>query len=135
MTREWQQTRFKEFVMPDAVYYQTLWAVRDLERLEGKYAQLKNEVMKVNHNDEEPLNKSIDYSNIKPTEQKAMELIVLDERIRSIRSALDMVPERYRKYVLGNIILKDPGTSFPDKLWRIWKQRFLFNVAKNLTLF
>lgn len=34
--REWQQTRFKSICMPDAVYYQSIWAVRDLHRMEER---------------------------------------------------------------------------------------------------
>lgn len=135
MAREWQQTRFKEFVMPDAVYYQTLWAVRDLERLEKKYEQMKEETLKSFKGSQEIKESQRDYRKVNPTEQKAVEMVILNERIEGIRTALEMVPEKYRKYVLSNIILKNPGSSFPDKLWRIWKQRFLFNVAKNLTLF
>ena len=32
--REWQQTRYRDIVLPDAVFYETIWAVRDLERME-----------------------------------------------------------------------------------------------------
>ena len=42
MSREWQQTKMQEYVMPYAVYYQSLWAVRDLERMEIKIRELKN---------------------------------------------------------------------------------------------
>lgn len=41
MSREWQQTKYTEFLMPEAVYYQTLWAVRDLERMELRLRELR----------------------------------------------------------------------------------------------
>ena len=44
MSREWQQTRFKEFVMPDAVYYQSIWAVRDLRRMENRIREIDRDV-------------------------------------------------------------------------------------------
>ena len=39
--REWQQTRDSAYVMPYAVYYQSIWAVRDLARMEEKLKEIK----------------------------------------------------------------------------------------------
>ena len=47
MSREWQQTRFKEFVMPDAVYYQSIWAVRDLQRMENRLHEIEHDTTRV----------------------------------------------------------------------------------------
>ena len=132
MAREWQQTKFKEYVMPDPVYYQSLWAVRDLERMEVRLKELKKE--------EKACSSSLvcDSRNTtllsRPTENHALEMAILEERIRAIREALSIVPESYRPYVLSNIIFKTSGKGYPNKLWRIWKQRFLFQVAKNLSI-
>lgn len=132
MAREWQQTKFKEYVMPDSVYYQCLWAVRDLERMEVRLGELKRE------------KKTCSSSLIcedkrmpllsRPTENHAMEMAILEERINAIREALSVVPECYRPFVLSNIIFKTSGKGYPNKLWRVWKQRFLFQVAKNLSI-
>ena len=46
LSREWQQTRFKKYVLPDAVYYQSLWAVRDLERMEERIKELSDDKQK-----------------------------------------------------------------------------------------
>ena len=102
MAREWQQTKLREYLMPNAVYYQSLWAVRD--------------------------------SVSKPVEAKAMEILLLQERVNAIKRALATVPKEYRRYILSNIIMQNPGTTFPNNTWRQWKQRFLFDVAKNLSL-
>ena len=63
-----------------------------------------------------------------------MEKAVLESRIEAIRNALDVVPESYRDYVLANVMYKQDAKTFPTKIWKLWKQRFLFNVAKNLSL-
>lgn len=132
MSREWQQTKYKEYLMPDAVYYQSVWAVRDLERMESRLAELEQEELSGG--------KSIVSDRIsnfilyRPTEEKAVERAVLRERIRGIHAALDVVPEEYRSFILSNLILKNTGKSFPNKLWRYWKQRFLYMVAKNLSM-
>lgn len=131
MSREWQQTKMKDFLMPDAVYYQSIWAVRDLDRMEKRVRELKG-----NFSYETAVVSDVKnaYNISKPTEKDAVELVVLEERVDAIRRALDIVPESYRKYIMSNIVLKNSGVTFPDRLWRIWKQRFLYHVAKNLSL-
>lgn len=131
MCREWQQTKYKEYVMPDAVYYQTLWAVRDLIRMEDR---LKEIYVVKKYNADRVCETSKDYGDVRPTEKVAMERLVLEERIRAIRRALSEVPESCRPYILSNIILKNSGKNFADGTWKFWKQRFLFHVAHNLSL-
>ena len=134
MAREWQQTKQKEYVMPDAVYYQSLWAVRDLNRMEHRLEEINNdrgEREKSGSFVHEPEQKGTLWQ---PTEEQAMERVILEERIKAIHEALSIVPEIYRPYILSNIILKKSGSDFPNKFWKIWKQRFLYYVAKNLSL-
>lgn len=134
MSREWQQTKFEEYVMPDAVYYQCLWAVRDLSRMEKKLKEVKADIQVGVKGRSMVSDGKINYDQCKPTEKNAIESVMLEERIKGIRNALGIVPNKYRTIILTNIIFKEPGTKFPDKHWRFWKQRFLYNVAKNLAL-
>ena len=133
MTREWQQTKCKGFVMPDAVYYQSIWAVRDLERMEARFAELEEAENLIG-------GKSIlsDRTNnfvlYRPTENFALEKAVLKSRIEGIRDALETVPPEFRSFILSNLIFKTSGKNYPDKNWRYWKQRFLYAVAKNLSM-
>lgn len=132
MAREWQQRKMKNYVMPDAVYYQSIWAVRDLERMEKRLREIASYDISTKQcvvmESREP------YEIFKPTEKIALENAILKERISAIKNALSIVPKDYRSYVLSNIIFQNSGYAFPDKIWRIWKQKFLFNVAKNLSL-
>ena len=123
MTREWQQTRNKDIVMPDAVYYQTLWAVRDLRRMEGRLAILRQEI------ESGPVRAAGVVS-----EDMVIEKTMLEARVKAIHDALQGIPIVYRGYILDNIILHRQHSSFPNKIWKMWKQRFLFDVAKNLSL-
>ena len=132
MSREWQQTKYKEYVMPDAVYYQSVWAVRDLERMEYRLAELEQEERAGGRSSVS--DRTSNFVLYRPTEEKAVERAVLRERIRGIHAALSMVPEEYRSFILSNLILKNTGKAFPNKLWRYWKQRFLYTVAKNLSM-
>lgn len=111
MAREWQQKRQREYIMPDEVYYQTLWAVRDLGRMENQLLLMEEEGK---------------YGTI--------ENLSLQSRVNSIKQALQDVPDIYREPILRNIKLRYTGSEFPDMMYKIWKQRFLYNVAKNLSI-
>lgn len=135
MTREWQQTKFKEYVMPDAVYYQSLWAVRDLDRMKERIKELSETGDAIEKSSSVLREPGFKYGSIRSTtEDMALERAVLEERVRGIQRAISGIPDGYRSYVLSNIILKNPGKTFPNKVWRIWKQRFLYDVAKNLSI-
>jgi hypothetical protein len=134
MSREWQQTRFREFVLPDAVYYQSIWAVRDLWRMEERLKELRHEIESGSFGGGIVSDSRADYGRVKPTEKKALEKALLESRIEAIRNALEVVPESYRDYILDNVMSKKDAKTFPTKIWKLWKQRFIFNVAKNLSL-
>lgn len=133
--REWQQTKFKDLVMPDAVYYQSIWAVRDLVRMEDELRELEHDI-----NTGALQSTSIvsdgesNYSISRPTEYKAIQKAQLKKRVEAIHDALDTVPLAYRQFILDNIIKQKSYKCFPNKLWRIWKQKFLFHVARNLEI-
>lgn len=132
MSREWQQMKYQAYVLPHAVYYQSIWAVRDLERMENRLKELNTES---NRGGASIVSDSAsNFVLRRPTEELALEKAVLEERINGIRAALDTVPEFYRSFILSNIILKNSGKAFPSKLWKYWKQRFIYTVAKNLQM-
>ena len=130
MSREWQQTRMSEYVMPNAVYYQSIWAVRDLDRMEQRLRELTRAAMQAAVG---VLNESETGYKESKTEHKAMEAAILSERVEGIRNSLTEVPERYRICILDNIMYNEP-VRFPGKLWKLWKQKFLYRVAVNLSL-
>lgn len=176
MAREWQQTHLPQYLMPNAVYYQSLWAVRDLERMEKRIRELrkKREEHLVGFVDSKQRGKSGEVylsafsdmrgdscSNGKDPQSEKMhgmnsvqekentydlslyskekydlvkELVTLERRVEGIRRALAAIPVEYRSCILSNIILQNPGHTFPNKIWRSWKQKFLYNVAQNLAL-
>ena len=98
MSREWQQTRFAEYVMPDAVYYQTIWAVRDLVRMESRLEELNED----------------------------RDLSVHSHSLVMDGGATTEISRPTEKYALEKVL--------PNKMWKYWKQRFLYGVAKNLQL-
>ena len=131
--REWQQTKFKNLVMPDAVYYQSIWAVRDLVRMEDELRDLEQDINTCAIQSTSIVSDGENnYTVSRPTEYKAIQKAQLQKRVEAIHDALDTVPLAYRQFILDNIIKQKAYKCFPNKLWRIWKQKFLFNVARNL---
>lgn len=135
MAREWQQTKMTEYVLPDPVYYQCLWAIRDLERLENKLSELEEDI-KAGVKGKAYVNEGRrDYCDVKPTEINAIEKVNLERRINSIKKAFAGVPDSYKGYVMDSILNKvSPKKRYPDNIWKIWKQRFVYSVAVNLNL-
>ena len=134
MSREWQQTKQREYVLPDAVYYQSLWAVRDFNRMEKRLAELRGEEQKAPKSRSIVREPDVLGTVWQPTEENALEKVILEERVSGIRNALSIVPEIYRQMVMDSITKKKPVRDFPNNFWKIWKQRFLFTVAKNLSI-
>ena len=134
VSREWQQRRLKEYVLPDAVYYQTVWAVRDLERMEKRIKELDREIRAGHNSNSIVCEGKRNYSVMRPTESRAVEKVLLEGRVKAIRNALNMVPESYRGFIMDNIVYRTKAKGYASKIWRIWKQRFLYQVARNLSL-
>lgn len=130
MSREWQQTRMTEYVMPNAVYYQSIWAVRDLERMEQRLKELNRDTIRDGSGI--LMESEVGYK-ISKVENRAVEAAILSERVEGIRKALNDVPDRYRTCILDNIVYNEP-VPYPGKLWKLWKQKFLHGVAVNLSL-
>ena len=79
--REWQQTKFKNLVLPDAVYYQSIWAVRDLYRMEEQLELINQEIDSgAIHTTSVVSDVRSDYDRYKPTEEKALEKASLEKR-------------------------------------------------------
>ena len=121
--------------MPDAVYYQSIWAVRDLVRMEDELRDLEHDIDTGAIQSTSVVSEGENNYNVsRPTEFKAIQKAQLKKRVEAIHDALDTVPLAYRQFILDNIIKQKAYKCFPNKLWRIWKQKFLFNVARNLEI-
>lgn len=131
MAREWQQTKLAEYVMPNEVYYQSIWAVRDFERMAGRLRELEAEDASRGDSVKEA---AATYLTGSDRDDRRKERMILEQRVEGIRRALMTIPREYRSYVISNIVMKNPGTTFPNRMWRIWKQRFLYQVAHNLLI-
>ena len=136
MSREWQQTQLMEYVMPHAVYYQTIWAVRDLDRMENRLEELTKRKIQKSMGDN-AVRESVRFYNRSDgsrVDSQAMETAVLQERVDGIHNAMKLIPEKYRGTILNNIIDREHVSIYVDREWKAWKQKFLFMVAKNLSI-
>ena len=135
MPREWQQKRYKQFLMPDAVYFQCLWAVRDLYRMEERIKELETEKETGFYSAFCFSDQTACYGAMSADRgEREAELQSLKQRVGVIREALDIVPEEYHANILDNIILRTPSKAYPGKMWKYWKHRFLYIVAKKFAL-
>ncbi len=122
-----------DYLMPETVYYQSIWAVRDYQRMKGRLDILLSNPEKSKSSS--LVKESVEsYGSYRPVEDKALEIAVLKERVEGIRNALLIVPPEYRSYLISNIVMKNSGKSFTNKAWRMWKQIFLYQVAINLSI-
>ena len=135
MYREYQVKKLKDYVLPEAVYRQALWAVKDLNRLKE---QLNEEVENVdNIHSPDFFNESVGkgfYSDL--TGKKAEKLITLTNRIEAIENALFSIPEKYRRGMIEKLA---NGGMFEDRFhpntWKRWQQIYIYHVAKNLGIY
>lgn len=132
---EKQLKRLPSYVLPEAVYRQALWAVKDLPRMKEKLQELE-EVL-----DSMPQA----YSGMphgsggRPTDITALragEIAGLSVRIRAIEDSLMTVPEQYRDSILDKLAY---GVPYPDYVhmntWKKWQQVYLYQVAMSLRLY
>ncbi len=133
MSREWQQTRLRKYVMPDAVYHQSLWAVRDLYRMERRMEELEDVETASQTGSSRVCDQCDGIEAYSSDADVSLERELLKDRTEKIHAALETIPVMYRFYVLQNIIFREAGKTYPEE-WRMWKQKFLFQVAKNLKM-
>ena len=112
--------------MPKNVYHQTLWLIRDYDRMKSEYIamDLCSGVL-----DGQP--RGSDTGD--PTARDTMKLIGMRDKIEAVEKALRLIPEEYRKGIWENITGYkkypiDAGTA----TYARWKQRFVWKVAKNM---
>lgn len=134
MYREYQLKKMKNYVLPETVYRQALWAVKDLNRLKEELNKAVENVDNIHSPNF--FNESIGsgyYSDI--TAKKADKLIALTNRIESIEAALFSIPEKYREGIKQKLVDgKSYGDEFHPNTWKKWQQVYIYNVAKNLGL-
>ncbi len=132
--REYQNKGQKSYVLPEAVYRQALWAIKDLPRLRERVRELEETADCLpSAYAKLPAGKGhqADLTGV-----KASELAQLTLRIRAIEDGLDAVPAPYRDGILRKLAYNEPyGDQCHANTWKRWQQVYVYMVAVNLQLY
>jgi hypothetical protein len=128
--KQYQSRWNPALVLPSAVYYQCIWVVKDMVRLE--------EIAKDGFRNEMLNESSCGY--VAETGSLACALLPEQEealfKLDCIHRAIILIPEEYREGILMNI--QNRGSGYGDfaheNTWKKWKQRFIYALAVNLKL-
>lgn len=129
MSRDYQRKKRNPWILPHNLYRQTLYAIRDYNRIKEEYEYL---IMgQPAEMDGQPKGNHIGD----PTAAIVIKAERLRNRIKAIEDAREVVPVDYIKGVWDNILY---GKPFPEYAHRntygYHKAHFVYEVAKNLTL-
>ena len=124
----------KEHLLPEPVYRQALWAVKDLPRMKDRLRELEymaDTLPQIRIDDfRSGSGRVSDFTGI-----KAIEISNLSMRIRAIEDALLEVPAQYRDGILHKLAYGVPyGDQFHANTWKKWQQVYLHQVAIKLQL-
>ena len=132
---EYQLKRIKSYVLPETVYRQALWAVKDLPRMREKLQELEQVLDSM----PQAYVGQPRGSGGRPADLTALragEMANLSMRIGLNEGCLKSVPEQYRDGILDKLTC---GVPFPDRYhintWKRWQQIYLYQVAAALQLY
>lgn len=131
---EYQQKKMKSYLLPEAVYRQALWAVKDLPRMREKLMELEQSIDRLPQIYTGQPRCSGIHADL--TAARAGQMASLAMRIRIIEDSLKIVPEKYQDGILDKVAY---GVPYPDlhhsNTWKRWQQVFLYQVAVGLQLY
>ena len=132
---DYQLMREKSYVLPQTVYRQALYAVKDLERLRRKLSFLKEDAGSVRSRDPKTMMSEGGFvSDL--TGDRASEIVNTEAKIKAIEEAMKKVPEKYRHGLEERLVNDVPYSNFGYSIntWKKWQQIFIYHVAVNLGL-
>ena len=134
--KDYQQKKMKSHVLPQPVYRQALWAVKDLLRLQERLEELRRDAYAVGERKIQWYGGGYKGGFVcDATGGKAVEIANISWRIDAIVRAFDSVPEKYRKGIENKLVHDVPyDDQCHPNTWKRWQQVFLYNVAENLCI-
>lgn len=135
MAREYQARKAKPFILPETVYRQALWAVKDVNRMKDELAKLSDDIDTLHRPGivRECASRGY-YSD--STANKAQKMVMIENRLDAIDNALLQIPEKYRIGIQRKLCDGEKyGEQFHLNTWKRWQQVFIYHVAKNLGIF
>ena len=111
--KEYQYRVEGEHSLPREVYYQCVWMIRDMERLE----------------------KVVEDSSKEAVEDHRLDDAIV--KLDCLKRALEEIPDYYRQGVVSSVKVR--GGGFDEfahtNIWKKWKMRFMYAFAANLGLY
>ena len=140
----------QDIKLPREVYYRCLWTVRDVTSLRqladtaslvaGSMSEYPDREGTIDHGRRQTFDEGVfDHSRMQTSDDDTY--MILSERvvkqaasdIRCIQSALEHVPDVYRKGIMDNIVMKTPFDDLAHpNTWKRWKLVFLYELAREL---
>ncbi len=134
---EYQPKRMKEYVLPETVYKQAVWAAKDLARMKKQLWEMEDSIEDLPSAGAVFLLPAVSGGRVSDiTGRKATEIARITQRINGIEKALTAVPEKYRNGIINYFCKGVPyGDEAHRNTWRKWQQIFIYHVAINLGIY
>ena len=132
---DYQVKKGNAYLLPQAVYRQALYAVKDLTRLKRKLLYLQYDIAGIMPNDPTSImSRGGSISDL--TGNRASDIALTESRIKAIESAFKEIPDKYREGLKDKLISDVPISrlGYSVNTWKKWQQVLLYHVAVNLKL-
>lgn len=125
--RDYQKTKNNPYILPQPLYRQVLWLLRDYERLRTEYNNA------IGNSPKPPDGQPRGGISFDQTEAEGIKRCELRTKINAIENAYFKIPAEYRKGVWNNAVNYSPYPMDADRVtYNRHKQKFIYHVAKNL---
>ena len=125
----------KGLKLPDTVYWQALWAARDLPRLHEKLTEMEEACDALYAAD--PSRQRVMQSGCihDVTGRKAAELAQLSQRVQAMEEAFGTTPDKYQQGIRDYLCLGVPyPETFHRNTWKRWQKIVVYQLALNLKI-
>ena len=131
---DFQQLKDRNFVLPQTVYRQALYAIKDLDRLRKKLEYLRSEAYDIKGRDPNDIVGQSGYVSDRMAD-KAVEIASTQARIKAIEDAFQTIPFEYRDGIEDKLVYDVPyDLRHSINTWKKYQQRLIFRVAVNLRI-
>ena len=131
---DYQQMRDKNFVLPQTVYRQALYAVKDLDRLRKKLEYLREEAYELKGRELTDILGQTGYVSDRMAD-KAVEIASTEARISAIEDAFMTIPFEYREGIEDKLVYDVPyDMGHCINTWKKYQQILIYRVAENLRI-
>lgn len=126
--RDYQRQKNNRYILPNAVYHQTIWVIRDYDRMCSELHDILVE------SPDPPDGMPRGSNTGDETYTKAKRREELRDKVSAIEDALELIPEEYRKGIWRNIQENRPFPS-ARSTYGYWKTIFVYEIAKKIQIF